>query len=80
MYKWISNLKSKVYKLDIGTLKTIPVDLNKLSAVVKNEIVKKTEYNKLLKKLTLLRLRILKNLLWHKNLKKKNIEIEKINT
>ena len=71
MYKWISNLKSKVYKLDIGTLKTIPVDLNKLSAVVKNEIVKKTEYNKLLKKLTLLRLRILKNLLWHKNLKKK---------
>ena len=63
MYKWISNLKSKVYKLDIGTLKTIPVDLNKLSAVVKNEIVKKTEYNKLLKKLTLLRLRILKNLL-----------------
>ena len=64
-------MKSKVYKLDIGTLKTIPVDLNKLSAVVKNEIVKKTEYNKLLKKLTLLRLRILKNLLWHKNLKKK---------
>ena len=65
-------MKSKVYKLDIGTLKTIPVDLNKLSAVVKNEIVKKTEYNKLLKKLTLLRLRILKNLLWHKNLKKKH--------
>ena len=70
-------MKSKVYKLDIGTLKTIPVDLNKLSAVVKNEIVKKTEYNKLLKKLMLLRLRILKNLLWHKNLKKKTLKLKK---
>ena len=41
----LSNLKSKVDKLDIGKLETTPVDLSKLSNVVKNEVVKKTEYN-----------------------------------
>ena len=39
------NLKSKVDKLDIDKLAPIPVDLSKLSNVVKNEVVKKTEYN-----------------------------------
>ena len=42
-------MKSKVDKLDIGKLKSPPVDLCKLSNVVKN-VVKKTEYNELLKK------------------------------
>ena len=37
-------LVDKVDKLDIGKLKTTPVDLSKLSNVVKN-VVKKTEYN-----------------------------------
>ena len=41
----LSNLKSKVDKLDIDKLAPVPVDLSKLSNVVKNEVVKKTEYN-----------------------------------
>ena len=41
----LNNLKSKVDKLDIGKLGTAPVDLNKLSNVVKNDVVKKTEHN-----------------------------------
>ena len=32
---------------DVGKLKTVPVDLAKLSNVVKNDVVKKTEYNSL---------------------------------
>ena len=41
----LSNLKSKVDKLDIDKLAPVPVDLSKLTNVVKNEVVKKTEYN-----------------------------------
>ena len=41
----LSNLKNEVDKLDIDKLKSVPVDLSKLSNVVKNEVVKKTEYN-----------------------------------
>ena len=41
----LSILKSKVDKLDIGKLETTPVDLGKLSHIVKNKAVKKTEYN-----------------------------------
>ena len=41
----LSSLKSKVGKLNIGKLETTPVDLSKLSDIVKNEIIKKTEYN-----------------------------------
>ena len=41
----LSNLKSKVDKLDIGKLEATPVDLSKLSNIVKNDVVKKTEYN-----------------------------------
>ena len=41
----LSNLKSKVDKLDIDKLVPAPVDLSKLSNVVKNEVVRKTEYN-----------------------------------
>ena len=37
----LSNLKSKVDKLDIGKLETILVNLNKLSNVAKNDVVKK---------------------------------------
>ena len=40
----LSNLKSKVGKLDIVKLETTLVDVSKLSKVVKNEVVKKTEY------------------------------------
>ena len=36
--------------MDIEKLEPIPADLSKLSNVVKNEVVKKTEYNKLVTK------------------------------
>ena len=41
----LSNLKSKVDKLDVGKLVHIPVDLTKLSYVVKHDVIKKDEYN-----------------------------------
>ena len=41
------NLKSEVDKLDVDKLKPVPTDLSKLSDVVKNDVVKKTDYNKL---------------------------------
>ena len=40
-----SNLKSKVDKLDVDKLVPAPVDLSKLSDVVKNDVVKKDVYN-----------------------------------
>ena len=46
----LSNLKTEVDKLDIGKLKTVPVDLSKLSNEVKNDVIKKNEYNKLVNK------------------------------
>ena len=46
----LSNLKSKVGKLDIGKLETTPIDLSKSSNGVKNDFVKNTEYNELVKK------------------------------
>ena len=41
----LSNLKSKVDKLGIRKLETTPVDSSKLSNVVKNNVIKKDEYN-----------------------------------
>ena len=46
----LANLKTKVDTLDIEKLKTVPVDLSKLYYVVKNEVIKKVEYNKLVNK------------------------------
>ena len=43
----LSNLKSEVDKLDIDKLVPAPVDLSKLSDVVKNDVVKKDVYDKL---------------------------------
>ena len=45
------NLKTEVDKLDIDKLTPVPNDLAKLRNVVKNDVVKKTEYNKLVSKL-----------------------------
>ena len=45
-------MKSKIDELDIEKLETTPVDLSKLSDVVKNYVVKKAKYNELVKKLT----------------------------
>ena len=46
----LANLKTEVDTLDTDKLKTVPVDLSKLSNVVKNEVIKKTEHNKLVNK------------------------------
>ena len=46
----LASLKTKVDKLDTDKLKTVPVDSSKLSNIVKNDVVKKTEYNKLANK------------------------------
>ena len=46
----LSNLKAKVDELDIGKLETTLLDLSKLIDVVKNDVVKKTVYDKLVKK------------------------------
>ena len=46
----LANLKSEVDKLDVDKLKFVPTDLSKLSDVVKNDVVKKTDYNKLVTK------------------------------
>ena len=41
----LASLKSKVDKLDVNKLVPVPVDLSKLSALVKNYVVKKDVYN-----------------------------------
>ena len=41
----LANLKTEVGKLDIDKLVPVPVDLSKLSDVVKNDVIKKTDYN-----------------------------------
>ena len=46
----LANLKTEVDKLQIDTLAPVPVHLSKLSDVVKNDVVKKTFYNKLVAK------------------------------
>ena len=46
----IASLKTEVDKIDVDKLKTVPVDLAKQSNVVKNDVFKKTEYNKLVTK------------------------------
>ena len=43
----LASLKTEVDKIDADKLKTVPVDLAKLSNVVNNDVFKKTEYNKL---------------------------------
>ena len=46
----LANLKTEVDKLDIDKLAPVPLDLNKLRDVVKNDAVKKTLYDKLVAK------------------------------
>ena len=43
-------MKSKVDKLDLDKLVPVPVDLSKISNVVKNVVVKKVLYNAKIKK------------------------------
>ena len=46
----LANLKTDVDKLHIDKLVPVPVDLSKLSDVIKNDVVKKDVYNKLVAK------------------------------
>ena len=46
----LANLKTEVDKLDIDKLVPVPTDLSKLSNVVKNDVVKKDDYSKLVTK------------------------------
>ena len=46
----LTSLKTEIDKLHIDKLVTVPVDLSKLSDVVKNDVVKKTAYDKLVAK------------------------------
>ena len=41
----LAALKTEVDKIDVDELKTTPTDLAKLSNVVKNDVVKETDYN-----------------------------------
>ena len=43
-------MKSKVDKLNVDKLAPAPVDLKKMSYAVDNDVVKKTVYNELVKK------------------------------
>ena len=46
----LANLNTEVDKLDIDKVEPVPTDLSKLSNVVKNDVVKKVDYNKLVTK------------------------------
>ena len=46
----LNSLKSKVDNSDVGKLVAVPVDLSELSDAVKNDVVKKTEYDRLVRK------------------------------
>ena len=46
----LANLKTEIDKLDIDKLVPVPVDLSKLSDVVKNDVVKKDFYDELVTK------------------------------
>ena len=46
----LTSLKTEVYKLGIDKLAPVPVDLSKLRGVVKNDVVKKAVYDKLVAK------------------------------
>ena len=48
----LASLKTEVDKLDIDKLVPVPVDFSKLSNVVKNEVVQKTVYDKLVAKVS----------------------------
>ena len=46
----LANLKTEVHKLEVDKLVPVPVDLSKLSDIVKNAVVKKTVCDQLVAK------------------------------
>ena len=73
----LSSLKSQEDVLDIGKLETTPVDLSKLNNVVKNHVVKKTEYDELVKKVNNINTIDTSNLVKKTDYNTKIYEIEK---
>ena len=51
----LNSLKSKADESYVNKLAPVPVDLSKLCDAVKNEVVKKTEYNELVKNVNALK-------------------------
>ena len=43
----MNDLETKVHDLDVGKLKTVPLDLKKLSDVLDNEVLKTIKFNTL---------------------------------
>ena len=70
-------MESKVDKLDSDKLVPVPVDLSKLNDRVKKEVVKKTEYNELVKKVNAIKTTDTRNLLRKTDYDKKISEIQK---
>ena len=71
----LNNLKTKVDDLDVGKLKTVPLDLKMLRDIVDNETFKntkfnalKTKVNNLEKKILSMKFLIMLNILLLKNL------------
>ena len=68
--------QSDVDKLDVGKFKTT-LNLSKLSDVVKNEVVKKTVYDEVIKKVNAIQTTDANNLVKRSDYDTKNVEIEK---
>ena len=72
-----AGLKWEIDKLDVGKFETTPVDLSKLSDVVKNKVVEKTVSNELVKKFNAIQASNFSNLVKKTVYKTKIAEIEK---
>ena len=70
-------LKSDIHDLDNDKLKTGPVDLSKLSNVVKADVIKETIYNELVKKVNALQTIDTSELVKKANYNTKLVEIKK---
>ena len=70
-------LKSDVHDLDNDKLKTVPVNLSKLSNVVKTDVVKETIYNELVKRVNVVQIIDTSELVKKANYNTKLAEIKK---
>ena len=74
----LSNLKSKEDNLDVDKLIPVPVELSKLSDVVKNDLFKTTEFDELFKKVNAIQTTGVSNLFKKPDCNTNIHEIEKI--
>ena len=71
----LASLKTENDKLDVGKLVTTPVDLTKLIDVVKNEVLRKTVYGALVKKVNAIQTTDTSNVVWKADYNTKSYEI-----